>query len=90
MDLHMMISFTGCQETQMLYVSTLFTQNKQCGFVDYLNWVRVERACSYLEQNYFKIYEIAYKVGFQDEKYFAKVFKKIKSMSPKEYGTMQL
>ncbi|MDD3403798.1 MAG: response regulator [Hespellia sp.] len=67
------------------YVSTLFTQNKQCGFVDYLNGVRVERACSYLEQNYFKIYEIAYKVGFQDEKYFTKVFKKIKAMSPKEY-----
>lgn len=67
------------------YVSTLFTQNKQCGFVDYLNGVRVERACSYLEQNYFKIYEIAYKVGFQDEKYFTKVFKKMKAMSPKEY-----
>lgn len=71
------------------YVSTLFTQNRKCGFVDYLNYVRVERACSYLEQNYFKIYEIAYKVGFQDEKYFAKVFKKIKSMSPKEYRTMK-
>lgn len=67
------------------YVSTLFTQNKQCGFVDYLNYVRVERACSYLEQNYLKIYEIAYRVGFRDEKYFSKVFKKIKGMSPKEY-----
>ena len=67
------------------YVSTLFTQNKECGFVDYLNYVRVERACSYLEQNYFKVYEIAYKVGFRDEKYFSKVFKKIKGMSPKEY-----
>lgn len=67
------------------YVSTLFTQNKDCGFVDYLNAVRVERACSYLEQNYFKIYEVAYKVGFRDEKYFSKVFKKIKGMSPKDY-----
>ena len=34
--------------------------------------VRIERACCYLEQNYFKTYEIAYKVGFRDEKYFSK------------------
>lgn len=70
------------------YVSTLFTQNLQCGFVDYLNRVRVDRACSYLEQNFFKTYEIAYRVGFRDEKYFSKVFKKIKGMSPKEYRSM--
>ena len=67
------------------YVSTLFTKNLDCGFVDYLNMIRVERACSYLEQSYFKTYEVAYKVGFKDEKYFSRVFKKIKGMSPKEY-----
>lgn len=70
------------------YLSTMFKQNLDCGFVDYLNQVRIERACCYLEQNYFKTYEIAYKVGFRDEKYFSKVFKKIKGMSPKEYRTM--
>lgn len=67
------------------YLSSLFTQNLQCGFVDYLNKIRVERACCYLEQNYLKTYEIAYKVGFRDEKYFSKVFKKVTGMSPKEY-----
>ena len=44
-------------------------------------------ACCYLEKNLLKNYEIAYKVGFNDEKYFSKVFKKIKGMSPKEYLT---
>lgn len=67
------------------YLSTTFNQNLQCGFVDYLNQVRIDRACCYLEQNYLKNYEIAYKVGFRDEKYFAKVFKKIMGISPKEY-----
>lgn len=67
------------------YLSTLFNQNLQCGFIDYLNGVRIERACCYLEQNYFKTYEIAYRVGFRDEKYFSKVFKKLKGMTPKEY-----
>lgn len=67
------------------YLSTIFNQSLGLGFVDYLNQVRIERACCYLEQNYLKTYEIAYKVGFRDEKYFSKVFKKIKGVSPKEY-----
>lgn len=70
------------------YLSTLMTQNLKCGFVDYLNWVRIDRACCYLEQDFLKNYEIAYKVGFRDEKYFSKVFKKIKGMTPKEYRTI--
>ena len=70
------------------YLSTLFQKSLQCGFIDYLNRVRIERACCYLEQNYFKTYEIAYKVGFRDEKYFSKVFKKVMGMSPKEYRTI--
>lgn len=67
------------------YLSTLFNQELQCGFVEYLNQFRVERACTYLLQSYFKTYEVAYKVGFHDEKYFSKVFKKMKGMSPSEY-----
>ncbi|MFQ9514321.1 MAG: response regulator [Eubacterium sp.] len=71
------------------YLSTIFAQTLNCGFVDYLNMIRIERACGYLEQNYLKTYEVAYKVGFRDEKYFSKVFKKLKGMSPKEYRSMK-
>lgn len=67
------------------YLSTLFQRQMAKGFVDYLNEIRVEHACAYLRQNYLKTYEIAYKVGFRDEKYFSKVFKKIKGLSPSEY-----
>lgn len=55
------------------------------GSVDHLNEVRIEHACTYLHQNYLKTYEIAYKAGFRDEKYFSKVFKKVKGQSPSEY-----
>lgn len=71
------------------YLSTLFSQYLDCGFVDYLNKIRVEHACDYLRQSYFKTYEIAYKVGFRDEKYFARVFKKATGMSPSEYRKKQ-
>lgn len=67
------------------YLSTLFQKQLSKGFIDYLNEVRIEHACTYLQQNYLKTYEIAYKVGFKDEKYFSKVFKKIKGQSPSEY-----
>lgn len=67
------------------YLSTLFNQSLGCGFTEHLNRIRIERACCYLEQNYLKNYEIAYKVGFRDEKYFSRVFKKIKGVSPKGY-----
>ena len=67
------------------YLSTLFSQKLEKNFVDYLNELRISHACTYLKQNYLKTYEIAYKVGFRDEKYFSKVFKKITGQSPSEY-----
>lgn len=67
------------------YLSTLFQRELEKGFVDYLNEIRIDHACTYLQQNYLKTYEIAYKVGFNDEKYFSKVFKKITGQSPTEY-----
>ena len=67
------------------YLTTLFAQTVGCGFIDYLNKIRVERACNYLHDGQLKIYEVAYKVGFKDEKYFTRVFKKIKNDSPSEY-----
>lgn len=67
------------------YISTLFTKYEHCGFVEYLNQYRVERAKLFLRDYGLKTYEVAYKVGFKDEKYFSKVFKKITGMSPSEY-----
>ncbi|TCL56891.1 AraC family two component transcriptional regulator [Kineothrix alysoides] len=67
------------------YLSALFSGSMDCCFIDYLNGIRVEHACFYLKQNRLKIYEIAFKVGFHDEKYFSKVFKKIKGVSPAQF-----
>lgn len=67
------------------YLSTLFTQNLGTGFIETLNKIRIERACVYLLQNQMKTYEIAFKVGFRDEKYFSRIFKKITGETPSEY-----
>lgn len=67
------------------YLSTLFTRTFGYGFIDCLNQIRVDHARPYLIQTRLKTYEIAYKVGFQDEKYFSRVFRKITGCTPSEY-----
>jgi two-component system response regulator YesN len=67
------------------YLSTLFTQTLGCGFIDYLNRLRIECAREYMHDGRLKVYEIAYKVGYHDEKYFSKVFKKVTGLSPSAY-----
>ncbi len=67
------------------YLSTLFKQTLGRNFVDYLSEVRIEKACAMLRESRLKTYEIAYRVGFRDEKYFTKVFKKLTGCSPSEF-----
>jgi two-component system response regulator YesN len=67
------------------YLSTLFKKALGCGFIDCLNRIRVERACDYFSDYKMKTYEVAYKVGYSDEKYFSSVFKKVKGKNPSEY-----
>jgi two-component system response regulator YesN len=69
------------------YLSTLFTHTGD-SFVDRLNRIRIDRACDYFIDDRLKNYEVAYRVGFHDEKYFSNVFRKIKGMSPSEYRNM--
>ena len=45
----------------------------------------MKNACELLELGTYRISEVAYMVGFQDEKYFGKCFNKYAKMSPKEY-----
>lgn len=72
------------------YLSFLFSSKMNCCFVDYLKEVRIEHAAFYLKQNRSKVYEIAFKVGFRDEKYFSKVFKKVKGMSPAQFKKKEI
>jgi len=67
------------------YLSALFTKTKGLTFVDYNNKMRVDWACAYMHDPRMKVYEIAYRVGFRNEKYFSRVFRKVMGKSPSEY-----
>ena len=52
---------------------------------DFIREFRLKKACALLGSGKFKVAEVAYAVGFQDVKYFGKVFKSQMGKSPTEY-----
>lgn len=67
------------------YFSHIFKKVRGECFTDYLNKLRIEAAKQYLMENEYKIYEVAYKVGYKDYKYFSYVFKRYVGVSPTRY-----
>lgn len=67
------------------YLSRLFKKETEENFVDYLVDVRIGRAMYLLETTKLKNSEVAALVGFEDERYFGKVFKKKCQLTPKQY-----
>lgn len=72
------------------YLSSLFKKETGQGFSDYLNRIRISKACELLENTTMKSYEISQVVGFQDESYFSRVFKKVIGVRPNEYRRCDL
>lgn len=52
---------------------------------EYLSAYRINKACGLLRNSNLKINEIASSVGYNDQLYFSRVFKKLKGVSPSRY-----
>lgn len=70
------------------YTSSLFKRIFGKTFISYLTDIRMERAKELLSSSNFKVYEIARQIGYDDEHYFQRVFKKTTKVTPKEYKKM--
>lgn len=68
-----------------VYLSFLFKQVESMNITDYITHVRIERAKSLLQTTNGKTYEIANLVGYQDDKYFSRIFKKRVGITPSEF-----
>ena len=53
--------------------------------IDYLTSYRISEACYLLKNSQLSIAEIAVSVGFFDQFYFSRVFKKTKGVPPSRY-----
>jgi two-component system response regulator YesN len=67
------------------YVSKLFKKNTGMNLSDYITSHRIKISKELLCDPQYKIYEVAYKVGFNGPKYFNKVFKSKTGMTPLEF-----
>jgi two-component system, response regulator YesN len=67
------------------YLCDIFKQKLGITIIEYITMLKMERAKILLRHENMKYYEIAYNLGFQDEEYFSKVFKKYVGMSLAEY-----
>ncbi|WP_026583272.1 response regulator transcription factor [Bacillus sp. J33] len=67
------------------YISRKFKQEYKATITDFVTNIRMKKAKELLQNPKLKIYEIAFHVGYQDEKYFSRVFKKTEGISPNEY-----
>lgn len=64
------------------YLSRVFKEEMQTNFVAYVNTLRVETAKRLLIDSDVPLLEVAGMVGFEEQSYFTKVFKKVTGITP--------
>lgn len=67
------------------HFSTIFSQEMGQTFIEYLTYVRMEKAKELLRSSSMKTAEIAYAVGYKDPHYFSYLFKKTQECTPREF-----
>ncbi len=78
---------TFCDQTHynLSYISRRFKQETGMTFREYVQKIRIEKACELLAGSDMTVSEIARAVGYDDIQFFHSVFKRLLHMTPKEY-----
>lgn len=66
------------------YLSTVFKEQSGENFADYLEMLRIERACELLGDKQTTVQEVSEIVGYNSVQSFRRAFKRVKGVSPKE------
>lgn len=72
-----------------VYFSQLFKQKSGLGFKEYIIQLRLERAKQLLLNSKLKLADIAERIGYQDIRHFAQLFRKKYGETPSEYRNRQ-
>jgi len=67
------------------YFSALFRREVGETFIDYLTQVRIRKAIELLRSTSLTASEIAYRIGYQNPRYFYSVFRKVVGQPPNEF-----
>lgn len=67
------------------YLSSTFKARTGIRFVDYVNQIRIKHAKDLLKNTDKKNYQIAQSVGYENVKYFFRIFKKTEGITPEQF-----
>ena len=67
------------------YLSRIFRQETGISFHQYLNNVRITKAKELIRTTALRLTDISQMVGYDDQSYFTKVFKRTAGIAPGEY-----
>ena len=67
------------------YLSNLFRESLHIGFSEYLQTLRIQRACELMQQGITSVQNVAALSGYRDPLYFSRVFKKKMGVSPTQH-----
>lgn len=68
------------------YFSRIFKKYEGKNYIQYLTKIRMEKAKEMIINNEVSIKEVAMEVGYSDQNYFSKAFKKYTKLSPSEFA----
>lgn len=71
------------------YLSSIFKQAYQVTPTEYVTVLRIQKAKQLIHAQQSRIRDIAIEVGYSDEFYFSRVFKKVEGISPSQYADQQ-
>ena len=72
-------------EVTSSYLSKLLKKETGLSFIDYVTNIRIKKAMYIMEDPTVKIYDVAELVGYSNQHYFCRAFKKVVGISPTEY-----
>ena len=67
------------------YISRIFKEHLNVGFVEYLNNLRISRSKKLLEETQMTIEQIGFQVGFNNVRSFMRTFKQYTNTTPGQY-----
>lgn len=67
------------------YLSSYISQNTGKHFSEHLNDVRIQHSKSLLAETNYSISYISENIGYSDQSYFGKIFKKLVGLTPLQY-----
>jgi two-component system, response regulator YesN len=76
----------GHVSVSSFYLSRMFSKREGMTYKDYLIKLRMEKAKQLLKEGRKAIKEVALEVGYADQNYFSRAFKKYYDKSPKEFA----